>query len=281
MDIQNKGKGKGEIRMEELKQFDLVFFIDEKSFTEGSVAFLNELDYSKTKVRIFTPVALRLNELASSGEANEKEKAREAIKLVAELVKEKKISYLGKPDEQYIDYHLLETLLKSYYSKNVLIVVNDESRARIYLPLSPVFYAWGKAFAVVSNKEEMTKYQFDAFESVIALLPKSESTEENTSTEAPIADKKAEQAKEEEAKPTEAPAPVEAPKSAEEPEKTPAPVEAPNPAEEPEKTPAPVEAPKPAEEPEKTPAPTEASKPTPKEEKPTQEMTDLLKEFDF
>ncbi len=153
-------------------QFDLIFFVDYRALAEGDFSFFDNIDYERAKVRILTPEISAFNDhYKSISDAAAKQNFKKTrVDFLNRLITENKLKSLGGENEQKTEYHLLEILVKKYYLQNVLIVSNNAQKAELFLPLVPVFEAFGHTLKVVSLTDSVTEYEFKGRGDALAKL---------------------------------------------------------------------------------------------------------------
>lgn len=181
----------------DVKKFDLVFFVDGTSLIEGDLSVFDTFNET-AKVRLFAPEVDKVNEHYKGIQDPAAKSAfkGERIGRLNTLVNQKKIAFLNGTQEDRLDYKLIEILLKRYFTQSVLIVSNCEQKAAAYLPLVPVYEAFGQCLAVVKlTADGFVSYEYECYEQAMEKLVKA------PVSVAPVAPVN-------ESKPTDTPAPV-------------------------------------------------------------------------
>ena len=158
----------------DVKKFDLVFFVDGTSLIEGDLSVFDAFNET-TKVRLFAPEVDKVNAHYKGIQDPTAKSAfkGERIGRLNTLVNQKKIAFLNGTQEDRLDYKLIEILLKRYFTQSVLIVSNSEQKAAAYLPLVPVYEAFGQCLAVVKlTADGFVSYEYECYEQAMEKLVK-------------------------------------------------------------------------------------------------------------
>ena len=151
----------------DVKKFDLAFIVDAGALIEGKFSAFGEFDFAKTKIRVFATEIEKFNAYYKGlTDATQKSAFKaEKINLLNTLINEKKMGCLNGTEADKLDYKLIEILLKKYFSQSILVISNDKNKADAYLPLVPVYEAFGQCLTVAKlGKDGFEEYSYECYD---------------------------------------------------------------------------------------------------------------------
>lgn len=155
--------------------YDFVFVLDYNSLLTGK--FFSIYDIENSKIRISTAEMKKLNKLIM--ETKDEELRTSYIDIVTkinELADEQKIFFLGEEQEEFIEFKLLEVLVKNFYLRNVLIISNEKEKIEKYLPLTAIYSGFSKQLDIGYITDCLEFYEYSEKKTALNCL----SIEENS-----------------------------------------------------------------------------------------------------
>lgn len=153
--------------------YDFVFVLDYNSLLTGK--FFSIYDIENSKIRISTAEMKKLNKVII--EIKDDELKKNYIDIVSQinvLADEQKIFFLGEEEEEFIEYKLLEVLVKNFYLRNVLIISNDKTKIEKYLPLTAIYQGFSKQFDIGYISDCLNFYEYNEKEAALNCIAVSE-----------------------------------------------------------------------------------------------------------
>ncbi len=158
--------------------YDFVFVLDYNSLLTGK--FFDIYDIENSKIRISTAEMKKLNKVVMDTKDEAlKSSYVDIVTKINELADAQKISFLGEEKEEFIEFKLLEVLVKNFYLRNVLIVSNDKEKIEKYLPLTAIYSGFNKQLDVGYISECLEFYEYADKEKALNCISVAENSYED------------------------------------------------------------------------------------------------------
>lgn len=152
-----------------MKKYDYVFVLDCNSIL--NVKFFSIYDIETADIRIVTTEMVKLNNMIrTEDDLLKRQKYIDVVTKINEFAENKQILFLDGKNEDSINCKLLEVVCKNYYSKNILVISNDSTKVEKFLPLIPVYEAFGKVLDVGYIEAMLGFYEYKETEQALNCL---------------------------------------------------------------------------------------------------------------